>query len=142
MVSVTLYYRPECPKCDEYIEVLGKLSAEIGFQFEPVLVDSTLEPFVAKDPVTKTYNKEWFEKYGTETQRKLYQEAEPLFNLLGGRSVTPVLEIRWFYGAGERSIVISGFSKEGSEKGLANIIRAILQLIRLERKVSSPVGIR
>jgi len=142
MVSVKLYYRPECPKCDEYVEFLSRLSAEIGFEFEPVLVDTSLEAFYTKDPVSKIYDWEWFEKFGTEDQKELYKKAEPLFSILGSKSITPVLEITWFYGAGERSIVISGFSKEHSKKALSNIIKAIVQLMKLERRASSPIGIK
>lgn len=137
-----MYYRPECPKCDEYIEILSELSAEIGFEFEPVLVDMNLEVFYTRDPVSRIYNWEWFDRFGTESQKELYKKAEPLFNILGSGSITPVLEITWFYGAGERSIIISGFSKEHSKKALSNIIKAIVQLIKLERQVAFPTGVK
>ncbi len=135
MVSVKLYYRPGCPKCDMLIEELSRLSIELGFQFEPVLVDTSFEVFYTKDPASKIYeNPEWFEEYATEEQKKLYEEAKPIFDAIGRATIVPVIEIRWFYGLAERSIVIKGFSEKDARKALSNISAAILQLISLERR--------
>ena len=139
MVLVKLYYRPECPKCDELIEALMRLSAEVGFEFEPVLVDSSFEVFYTKDPASKIYSEDWINRFGTKEQKELYQKASPIFEMIHRTTITPVLEITWFYGAGERSVIIQGFSKgEKSDLGLRNIVRAIVQLVNLERNVAFP----
>lgn len=142
MVLVKLYYSPTCPKCDEFIEQLGKLSTRIGFDFVTELVNTEFEATYTKDPVSKIYSREWFENFGTEKQKKFYEEAAPFIEMIGQTTIVPALEIRWFYGIGERSIIISGFSEKDADKALNNIVRVIIQLINLERRISSPIKLR
>jgi thiol-disulfide isomerase/thioredoxin len=142
MVSVKLYYSPGCPKCDGLIEELSKASAEIGFEFEPVLVDTSSEIFYTRDPASKTYSKDWFDTFGTEKQKKLYEEAAQIIEFLGSSTAVPALEITWFHGGKNRTIVIKGFSKEHGEKGIANVISAIRLLIMLEKRATSIIGLK
>jgi len=142
VVLVRLYYKPSCPKCDELMEFLFRLSAEIGFDFEPVLVDTSFEVFYTKDPASKTYSGDWISSFGSEKQKKLYKEAKPIFDLIEGSTVTPVIEITWFNGLMERSVFIKGYSEEGRKKALTNIAEMILNLIQVERRASSPLRFR
>jgi len=142
MPIVKVQYTPGCPKCDELIERLMAAGVEYGFEVFPELVDTSFEPFYARDSASKIYNKEWIEKHGTKKQKKLYEEAGFLIDLLGSRSVTPVIEIVWHYGLSERKIVIKGFKKDLSEKGIENLVKTVLLLIGVERSASTPLRVK
>lgn len=140
MVKVQIH--PSCPKCDKLLEELYKASIEYGFEVLPEVVDTTFETFYTKDSASKIYDEEWIQKHGSKSQKKLYEKAKPIFDMVGATTVTPVIEVTWNYGLADRSIVIKGFSKDLSDKGIKNIVRAIIALLRVERAVSSRVGLR
>ena len=129
-----------CPKCDKLLEELFKASINYGFEVLPEIVDTSFEPHYTKDSVSKIYRGEWIQKHGSRKQKELYEKAKPIVEMIGQTTVTPVVEITWNYGQTDRSLVIKGFTKDLSEKGVRNIVRAIIMLLRLERLASTPVG--
>jgi len=138
-VIVKVQYSPSCPKCDRLLEELFRASIDYGFEVLPEIIDTSLEPLYTKDSASKIYNEEWIQKHGSKKQKELYKKAKPIVDMIGQTTVVPVVEVVWNYGQAERSLVIKGFSKDLSEKGIKNIVRTILLLLRLERTVSTPV---
>jgi len=139
-LMVKVQISPSCPKCDKLLEELFRAGIEYGFEVLPEIVDTTFEPFYTKDSASKIYNEEWIQKHGSKKQRELYKKAKPIVDIIGQTTATPVIEITWNYGQTDRSLVIKGFTKDLSEKGIKNIVRAVLMLLRLERLASTPVG--
>ena len=139
---VKIQYRPNCPRCDKLIEELMVAGIEYGFEVLPELVDTTFEPFYTKDSASKIYNEEWIKKHGSKKQKELYKKAKPLVDMLGKTTATPVLEISWNYGLADRTLVIKGFSEETGKVGIRNIVRTILALLRVEKAIATPFGIR
>lgn len=139
---VRVQISPTCPKCDRLLEELYRASIEYDFEFLPEFVETTLETHYLKDSATKIYNEDWIQKFGSEKQKKLYKEAKSVIDMMGQTTATPVIEIIWNQGQTDRSLVIKGFSKDLSEKGIKNLIRLILMLLRLERNTSTPLRVR
>jgi len=137
---VRVQISPSCPKCDALLEELFRAGIEYGFEVLPEVVDTTFEPLYLKDSASKIYNEEWIEKFGSKKQKELYKKAKPVVDMMGQTTATPVVEVTWYQGQIERSLVIKGFSKKLSEEGIKNIVKAILMLLRLERLASTPVG--
>jgi len=140
-LMVKVQISPTCPKCDQLLEELYKAGIEYGFEVLPEFIDADFEPFYTKDSATKIYNEEWISKHGSKEQKELLKKAKPIIDFFGRGSVTPVIEVTWNYGRTDRVLVIKGFSKELSDKGIKNIVRMILALLNAERR-GSVGGIR
>lgn len=139
-MMVKVQFSPSCPKCDRLLEELFRAGIEYGFEVLPEVIDTSLEPLYTKDSASKIYNEEWIQKHGSRKQKELYKKAKPIVDMIGQTTTTPVIEITWNYGQTDRSLVIKGFAKDLGEKGIRNLIRTILVLLRLERLASTPVG--
>jgi len=124
-LEVVLEEDSRCQRCAKLVHALRKMCDDLNIPFIEKYLENRAVAAFEEPSVTRTFSREWIEKWGLPEHKKSLKKIEKVLAFLQERKAGsyPCVIIRWHDGIRLKEIVIRGFEPDSKEADayLANL---------------------